>query len=202
MTTVFIVSAPSGSGKSTLVARLLASVPDLMFSVSYTSRAPRGNEVDGQSYCFVSRRDFEAMIGRGEFLEWAEVFGNYYGTHRGILEKARAEGKDLVLDIDVQGARQLNRQIPEAVTVFILAPSRQILEQRLRARGEDREEVIERRLGEAAVEIRKYNQYDYVLINRDLCESDAVLSGIVRAERARRTRIEDQIRPILETFQV
>jgi guanylate kinase len=202
MTTVFIISAPSGSGKSTLVSRLLAGVPGLMFSVSYTTRKPRGAEVDGHSYRFVSREDFEAMLGRDEFLEWAEVFGNYYGTHRGILEEARAQGKDLVLDIDVQGARQLKRQIPEAVTVFILAPSRQILEQRLRARGEDREEVIERRLRDAAEEIRNYNQYDYILINRDLAESDAVLSAIVRAERVRRTRMEQEVRPILDTFQV
>jgi guanylate kinase len=202
MTTVFIISAPSGSGKSTLVARLLAAVPGLMFSVSYTTRKPRGHEVDGESYRFVAREDFEAMIGRGEFLEWAEVFGNYYGTHQGILEEARASGRDLVLDIDVQGARQLRDRIPEAVTVFILAPSRKILEDRLRARGEDREEVIERRLREAAGEIRGYNNYDYVLINRDLVESDAVLSAIVCAERVRRTRIEDRIRPILETFQV
>jgi guanylate kinase len=142
------------------------------------------------------------MLGRGEFLESAQVFGNYYGTHQGILEAARAAGKDLVLDIDVQGARQLKGRIPEAVTVFILAPSRQILEQRLRARGEDRDEVIERRLREAAGEIQRYKDYDYVLINRDLPESDAVLSAIVRAERVRRDRIEDQIKPILETFQV
>jgi len=200
MTTVFIISAPSGSGKSTLVSRLLASDPRLIFSVSYTTRKPRGHEVEGQSYRFVTREDFERMIGGDEFLEWAEVFGNYYGTHRGILEQARAQDKDLVLDIDVQGARQLKSRIPEAVTVFILAPSRQILEQRLRARGEDRDEVIERRLREAAGEIRKYNDYDYVLINRDLEGSDAVLNAIVRAERVRRTRIEDQIRPILETF--
>jgi len=202
VTTVFIISAPSGSGKSTLVARLMARDPGLMFSVSYTTRKPRGHEVDGESYRFVARADFEAMIARDEFLEWAQVFGNYYGTHRGILEQARAAGKDLVLDIDVQGARQLKSRIPEAVTVFILAPSRQILEQRLRARGEDRDDVISRRLREAAGEIRRYNDYDYVLINRDLEESDAVLSAIVRAERVRRTRIEDQIRPILDTFQV
>src|SRR5690349_13492210 len=202
MTTVFIISAPSGSGKSTLVARLIRSMPGLKFSVSYTSRRPRGAEVDGQDYHFVSRADFEAMIARQEFLEWAEVFGNYYGTHRGVLEQARAEGKDLVLDIDVQGARQLKCQIPEAVTVFILAPSRQILEQRLRARGEDREDVIERRLRAAAEEIRNYQAYDYVLINRDLAESDATLGAIVRAERVRRTRIEDQIRPILDTFRL
>ena len=141
------------------------------------------------------------MIAGDEFLEWAEVFGNYYGTHRGILEEAQAQGKDLVLDIDVQGARQLRSRIPEAVSVFILAPSRQILEQRLRARGEDREDVIERRLRDAAEEIRNYSRYDYVLINRDLDESDATLSAIVRAERVRRTRIEEQIRPILDTFQ-
>ena len=202
MTTVFIISAPSGSGKSTLVARLMRSVPGLKFSVSYTSRRPRGAEVDGQDYHFISRVDFEAMIARNEFLEWAEVFGNYYGTHRGVLEEARAEGKDLVLDIDVQGARQLKCQIPEAVTVFILAPSRQILEQRLRARSEDREDVIERRLRAAAEEIRNYQAYDYVVINRDLADSDATLAAIVRAERVRRTRIEDQIRPILDTFQL
>jgi guanylate kinase len=202
MTTVFIISAPSGSGKSTLVARLIRGLERLMFSVSYTSRKPRGAEVDGQNYHFVTRTDFQEMIARGEFLEWAEVYGNFYGTHRSVLDKARAAGKDLVLDIDVQGARQLKCKISEAVTVFVLPPSRQILEQRLRARGEDPEEVIERRLRQAAEEIRNYQAYDYVLINRDLAESDATLAAIVRAERVRRSRIEDQIRPILDTFQV
>jgi guanylate kinase len=200
MTTVFIISAPSGSGKSTLVSRLMTNVPELMFSISYTTRKPRGSEVDGQNYHFVSRAEFEAMIARDEFLECAEVFGNYYGTHRGILEKARALGNDLLLDIDVQGAGQLRCRIPEAVSIFILPPSREVLEQRLRARGEDDEQVIQRRLRDAAGEIRNYNAYDYVLINRDLAESDAVLSGIVYAERARRSRIEDRIRPILHTF--
>jgi guanylate kinase len=202
MTTVFIVSAPSGSGKSTLVGRLLAHFPDITFSVSYTTREPRGEEVDGKDYHFVSRDEFERMAARDEFLESATVFGNRYGTHRGVLEAARDRGKDLVLDIDVQGARQLKNQIPEAVTVFILPPSRQILEERLRARGEDREDVIARRLRDAAEEIRNYKAYDYVLINRDLARSDAVLGAIVCAERVRRTRIEDQIQPILETFQV
>ena len=202
MTTVFIISAPSGSGKSTLVKRLLHTFPNLMFSISYTTRQPRGHEKNGESYHFVDRADFEAMIARNEFLEWAQVFGNYYGTHQGILEDAREKGCDLVLDIDVQGARQLKDRIPEAVTIFILAPSRQILEARLRARSEDREDVIERRLTEAAVEITKYKDYDYVLINRELTESDAVLSAIVRAERIRRDRIEDQIEPILETFRI
>jgi guanylate kinase len=202
MTTVFIVSAPSGSGKSTLVARLLADVPGLTFSVSYTTRERRGHEVDGRDYHFVSRQDFEAMIARDEFLEWAVVFGtDYYGTHRGILEQAQAQGQDLVLDIDVQGARQLKCKIPEAVTVFILAPSRQILEQRLRLRGDIQPDVIEKRLRKAAEEIRDYDQYDYVLVNREVDDSVATLSAIVRAERVRRTRIEEQIRPILDTFQ-
>ena len=200
MTTVFIISAPSGSGKSTLVSRLMAHMPGLMFSISYTTRKPRGAEVDGRNYHFVARADFEAMIGNGEFLEWAEVFGNYYGTHRGVLEQARAGAVDLVLDIDVQGARKLQCSIPEAVTIFILPPSRAVLEQRLRARGEDREEVIQRRLHDAAGEIGNYRAYDYVVINRDLNESDSLLCAIVRAERVRRTRVEDQIEPILETF--
>ena len=201
MSTVFIISAPSGSGKSTLVKHLLADVPKLMFSISHTTRKPRGAEIDGQNYHFVSRECFESMLARDEFLEWAQVFGNYYGTHRGILEQARAAGRDLVLDIDVQGARQLKAKIPEAVTVFILAPSRQELEHRLRTRSEDPDEVIARRLKDAAEEIRNYNAYDYVLINRDLAEAEATLSAIVRAERVRRTRIEDQIRPILDTFE-
>lgn len=202
MTTVFIISAPSGSGKSTLVSRLMANVPGLMFSVSYTTRRPRGTEKEGENYRYVSREEFECMVRRDEFLEWAEVFDNYYGTHRGILAEARTLGKDLVLDIDVQGARQLKERIPAAVTVFILPPSKQILEERLRARGEDREDVIQRRLRDAAEEIRNYDQYDYVLINRDLTESDAVLSAIVHAERVRRIRIQDRIQPILETFGV
>jgi guanylate kinase len=200
MTAVFIISAPSGSGKSTLVSRLMANVPGLMFSISYTTRKTRGAEVEGQNYHYIARADFESMIANGDFLEWAEVFGNYYGTHRGVLEQARARGLDLVLDIDVQGARQLRCRIPEAVTIFILPPSRAILEQRLRARGEDREDVIQRRLDDAAGEIGNYRAYDYVVINRNLDESDDILCAIVRGERARRTRIEDQIGPILETF--
>ena len=201
MTTVFIISAPSGSGKSTLVRRLLANVEGLMFSVSYTTRAPRGNEKEGENYHFISRPEFEKRVSLGEFLEYAEVFGNYYGTHRGVLDQARESGMDLVLDIDVQGARQLKGTIPEAVTIFILAPSREILEQRLRARSEDADAVIERRLRDAANEIRNYSAYDYVLINNELTRSDETLAAIVRAERVRRCRMEEQIRPILETFE-
>jgi guanylate kinase len=201
VSTVFIISAPSGSGKSTLVKHLLADVPNLMFSISHTTRPLRGAEDDGQSYHFVTREAFEAMLAHDEFLESAQVFDNYYGTHRGVLEQACAAGKDLVLDIDVHGARQLKAKIPDAVTVFILAPSRQELEHRLRTRSEDPDKVIARRLKDAAAEIRNYKAYDYVLINRDLAEAEATLSAIVRAERVRRTRIEDQIRPILDTFE-
>ena len=200
MTTVFIISAPSGSGKSTLVSELMRLVPRLRFSVSYTTRYPRGDERDGKDYFFISRADFEARVARGEFLEHAEVFGNYYGTHISELDRAAAEGYDLVLDIDVQGARQLKERIPAGVSIFILAPSRQILEERLRARSQDSETVILRRLHDAAGEIRNYSLYDYVLVNREVAASVETLVAIVKATRSRRDRMEDEIRPILETF--
>jgi guanylate kinase len=202
MSIVFIISAPSGSGKSTLVQRLLQDVAGLTFSISYTTRPPRGQEQNGRSYHFISRQEFEQRIARGEFLEYAEVFGNYYGTHRGALDQARQEGHDLVLDIDVQGAAQLKSTIPDAVCVFILAPSRQILEARLRSRSEDSDAVIERRLKDAAREIANYAQYDYVLINNDLQSSAESLGGIIRSERLRRVRMEGQIQPILATFEL
>src|SRR5690242_9801408 len=202
LTTVFIISAPSGSGKSTLVSKVLQRDPRLRFSVSYTTRKPRGREKPGESYIYISRNEFEERIDRGEFLEHAEVFGNYYGTNRSVLEQAQQEGKDLVLDIDVQGARQLKARIPEAVSIFVLAPSRDILEQRLRARSEDSEKVIQRRLRDAAEEIRNYRQYDYVLVNHQLEESIDTLAAIIKAERVRRIRMEDQIQPILRSFEL
>jgi len=200
MTTVFIISAPSGSGKSTLVSRLLNEVEGLTFSVSYTTRRPRLTESDGFAYYFIEREEFERRIAAGEFLEYAEVFGNYYGTHAGALENAREHGRDLVLDIDIQGAAQLKERIPDAVSVFVLPPSRASLEQRLRARGQDNEEVILRRLADAATEIRNYSLYDYVVVNDDLDLAAETLKSIVRAERARRLRVEDKIGPILATF--
>jgi guanylate kinase len=175
-------------------------VPDLRFSVSYTTRAPRGAEVDGENYYFVSRTEFEARLLRGEFLEHARVFGNYYGTHQSELEKAARLGYDLVLDIDVQGAAQLKGKIPGAVSIFVLAPSRAILEQRLRARSEDSDAVIERRLRGAAEEIRNYHLYDYVLVNDEVETSVDTLASIVKAERVRRSRMQDRIRPILDSF--
>ncbi|MDQ1469224.1 MAG: guanylate kinase [Bryobacterales bacterium] len=200
MTTVFIISAPSGSGKSTLVSRLMNEVENLTFSVSYTTRKPRGAEIDGEAYRFIERDEFEARIAKGEFLEYAEVFGNYYGTHQSALHLAENEGQDLVLDIDVQGAAQLKKRIPDAVTIFILAPSREILEQRLRYRSQDSDEVIRRRLADAAREIQDYRLYDYVLVNEELELATETLKSVVRAERVKRVRIEEKIRPILDTF--
>ncbi|MBI3681299.1 MAG: guanylate kinase [Acidobacteria bacterium] len=201
MTTVFIISAPSGSGKSTLVKRVLAGEPGLVFSVSYTTRPPRGTEVGGENYQYIGWDEFEQRIQDGEFLEWALVFGNYYGTHVSVWERAKAEGKDLLLDIDVQGAQQLKEKIPDAVTIFVLPPSREILEQRLRARGEDAEPVIQQRLAEAAVEIGNYQSYDYVVVNDEVEQAAATLKSILRAERVRRGRMADRIRPILATFE-
>jgi guanylate kinase len=211
MTTVFIISAPSGSGKSTLVRWLLNKDPNLLFSISYTTREPRGAEVPGQDYHYISREDFKQRIEQGEFLEWAPVFGHYYGTHRSILDRAVAENKDLILDIDVQGARQLKESIPDAVSVFVLAPSREILEQRLRSRSareqalnrcDGVEAVIQKRLRKAAEEIRNYGAYDYVLVNDDLTRSTETLAAIVMAERVRRVRVEPVVRSILATFEL
>jgi guanylate kinase len=198
--TVFIISAPSGSGKSTLTRELLKAVPGLRFSISYPTRPPRGQERDGEDYFFVTREGFEQRLARGEFLEHAEVFGNYYGTHASELDRAASEGVDLVLDIDVQGARQLKGKIPAAVSIFILAPSREILEQRLRDRSQDSDHVMERRLRDAAEEIRNYSLYDYLLVNREVAASVDILASIVKATRSRRDRMEQQIRPILESF--
>ena len=206
MTTVFIISAPSGSGKSTLVSRLLNEVEGLTFSVSFTTRKPRGSEVPGEAYHFIERDEFERRIASDEFLEYAEVFGNYYGTHQDALSIARDQQKDLVLDIDVQGAGQLKKRIPDAlrnfdaVSIFILPPSREVLEHRLRARSQDKEEVIRRRLADAAREIRNYNLYDYVLVNNDLDLAAETLKAIVRAERVKRIRVEEKIRRILDDF--
>ncbi|HTS75657.1 MAG TPA: guanylate kinase [Bryobacteraceae bacterium] len=200
MTTVFIISAPSGSGKSTLTRQLIERVSGLRFSVSYTTRPPRGQESNGRDYFFISREEFDRRVQNGEFLEHAEVFGHCYGTHASELDRAAKEQVDLLLDIDVQGARQLKERIPGAVSIFVLAPSRQILEQRLRTRSQDSEPVIERRLREAVEEIRDYKLYDFVLVNREVETSVETLAAIVTATRSRRDRMEEQIRPILETF--
>jgi guanylate kinase len=184
---LFIISAPSGSGKSTLVAQVRSLVEGLDFSVSYTTRAPRGSETDGREYHFTQRDTFEGMVDKGEFLEWAEVFGNYYGTALSALEHARAAGKDLLLDIDVQGAKQVMQRMPEAVSLFILPPSPEVLEIRLRNRSEAEhvtsEEVIERRLSEAREEVKQVWDYKYALVNDVLDQATAEMRAIVLYER-------------------
>jgi|SRR5277367_6318787 len=183
---VYIVSAPSGSGKSTLVNELLKQSGDLDFSISYTTRPPRGAEQNGKQYHFVSREEFEQMIRDDEFLEHADVFGNYYGTARRFLKEAQSKGHDLLLDIDVQGAAQIKQTLPDAVSIFVLPPDRKTLEKRLRHRGEDSDPVIDRRLKAAGREIENYSKYDYILINDDLKESIENLIAVVRSERARK----------------
>jgi guanylate kinase len=184
---VYIISAPSGSGKSTLVNELLKKVSDLEFSISYTTRAPRGSETNGRQYYFVSRAEFEKMIQEDAFLEHAEVFGNYYGTARRFLHQAEQNGRDLLLDIDVQGAKQIQDQLPEATSIFILPPDRKTLEERLRKRSEDSEEVIERRLATATREIENYDRYNYILVNDQLEDSIRLLRAVVRGERLLRS---------------
>ena len=182
---VFIISAPSGSGKSTLVNEILQIVPGLEFSISYTTRLPRGSEQDGREYFFVSRQQFEEMLERGDFLEHANVFGNYYGTARRFLQDAEQNGNDLLLDIDVQGAEQIKKKLPDAVSIFVLPPDRPTLEKRLRSRSLDVEEVIQRRLVTATREIENYSKYDYILVNDRLDESKEALKSILLAERKR-----------------
>lgn len=184
---LFIISAPSGSGKSTLVSQVRSFVEGLDFSISYTTRQPRGSETDGREYHFTTRERFEQMIAAGEFLEWAEVFGNYYGTALTALAHAREAGKDLLLDIDVQGAVQVMRKLPQAVSVFILPPSPQVLEMRLRNRSEAEhvtsEEVINRRLREAEREVERVREYRYALVNDVLEKAAMELKAVVMAER-------------------
>jgi guanylate kinase len=187
MTIVYIVSAPSGSGKSTLVAALLKTVRKLDFSISYTTRPPRRTEQNRKEYFFVSSEDFAAMIAADEFLEYADVFGNCYGTARRFLREAEELGNDLLLDIDVQGAEQIQQKIPDAVSIFILPPDWQTLESRLRNRGSDSEEVIRRRLDTARREIENYSKYDYILVNNLLEQSADQLKDIVLAERLLRS---------------
>lgn len=197
---VLIVSGPSGSGKSTLVRKLL-ELPGTMLSISATTRPPRKGENDGQWYHFVSEEEFRRMAERGEFLEFACVFGKHnYGTPKKSLEDARARGLDLVLEIDVQGADQVKRQLPDAVSIFILPPSRQELEKRIRARGQDTEDEIRRRLDRARLEMDRYSVYDYVVINDDLAEAGRRVKAIAQGARCRTGQNEERIQEILKSF--
>jgi guanylate kinase len=193
---LFIISAPSGSGKTTLTNELLKLVPGLEFSISYTTRPPRGSEQSAREYFFVSKEKFEQMLARDEFLEHARVFGHYYGTAKHFLADAFALGKDLVLDIDVQGAAQVKQKMPEAVSVFILPPSREVLEFRLRNRSQSEhvdDRTVRRRLDGARKEIENYSNYDYILVNDRLEQSIDQLKAVVSSERAKRSRTPSAI---------
>jgi guanylate kinase len=185
---LFIISAPSGSGKSTLVSQLLTLVEGIDFSISYTTRAPRGSEQDGREYHFTTREEFLRMVENDEFLEWAEVFGNFYGTAASALAQAREQGHDLLLDIDVQGALQVMKKRPEAVSIFVLPPSPEVLEMRLRNRSQAErmtiESIIERRLAEAREELKQLPDYRYALVNDVLDQAVTELRAIVITERA------------------
>jgi guanylate kinase len=214
---LFIISAPSGSGKSTLVSQLRTLVEGLDFSISYTTRAPRGSEEDGREYHFITREEFERMIAAGAFLEWAEVFGKYYGTAISALQHAKDVGKDLLLDIDVQGAAQVMRKLTEAVSIFIVPPSPQVLEMRLRSRSEAEhvtsEDDLQKRLAEARNELKLMRDYKYALVNDVLDQAVIELRAIVLCERGVRDGVQTiasscrtdaaspKLRAALSTFQ-
>ena len=187
--TLVVVSAPSGAGKTTLCREVRLCLPDLAYSVSYTTRPPRPGEVDGRDFHFVTQPAFEALRTAGALAEWAQVHGNLYGTHAGTLERALAEGRDILLDIDTQGARQLRARYPTAVLVFIIAPSMAELEQRLRERRSDPEREIRRRLDRAREEVQLWRQYDYLIVNRDVKEATEHLAAVIQAERCRTNRL-------------
>jgi guanylate kinase len=197
---VLIVSGPSGSGKSTLVERIL-ELPGTMLSVSCTTRPPRKTESEGKWYNFVSEAEFQRMVAAGEFLEYAQVFGkNWYGTPRKWLDEARVQKKDLVLEIDVQGALQIRHKLPGAVALFVLPPSSAELERRIRARGQDSEDEIRRRLERARQEMLSYSSYDFAIINDDLERAGREAQAVARGSRCRVTFNENRIREILKSF--
>ncbi len=190
---LIVVSAPSGSGKTTLCRKIVSILPNIRYSVSATTRSARRGEKNGKNYLFLSKDEFEAKKQKGEFLEWAEVFGEYYGTLYRLVEDTRNGGKDIILNIDVQGALQIKEKCPEAILIFILPPSIRILEKRLRNRKTDKEDEILKRLRFARVEISKMNSYDYVVINRDIKDSVYKLLAIIAAEKSRFERMSDEI---------
>jgi guanylate kinase len=184
---LFVVSAPSGAGKTSLVRALLEADSGVQVSVSHTTRARRPGEEDGVHYHFVDRPSFERLVGEGAFLEHARVFDNHYGTSRADIEQRLARGRDVILEIDWQGARQVRERLPYAVSVFILPPSAEALEERLRGRGQDSDEIIARRLAEARAELSHYGEFDYLVVNDDFDTALAELRAIVAARRLRRT---------------
>ena len=198
--TLFVVSSPSGGGKGTIIRHVLDVVPNLSYSVSFTTRAPRSNEANGREYFFISRPVFEEMVAAGEFLEWACVHGNLYGTAKRQIADETTAGTDIVLEVDVQGAESV-RELPlDSVSVFILPPSFEVLRERLIARGTDSPEELEVRLRNAPEELRQYSAFDYVIINDEVERAARQLASIIYAERARCRRQENLVREVIEKF--
>lgn len=201
MTSLFVISGPSGAGKSVLIQRILADLPGLRFSVSSTTRAPRPGETDGSSYYFISPEKFQQDIDAGQFLEFATFSGNLYGTSRHEIEEAALHGQDLLLDIEVQGARQLQEKGIDAVYIFITPPSFAELERRLRSRNTENEAAIQRRLSQAVEDVSRVERYEFIIINDNLEEAFIQLRSIFVAERSRRSRMEAPLKPILASFE-
>ena len=198
--TLFVVSSPSGGGKGTIIQHVLDVVENLSYSVSYTTRAPRLKEVDGREYFFVSRDTFEDMVAAGEFLEWACVHGNFYGTARNQILAETATGADIILEVDVQGAASVRQLLMDSVSIFILPPSYDVLRERLIARGTDTPQELELRLRNAPEELRQYSAFDYVIINDQVEKAVNQLASIIYAERARCMRQEALVREVIEKF--
>ena len=197
---LIVVSSPSGGGKGTLIDRVLKTVPGVSYSISYTTRAPRGTELDGREYFFVSTAAFEEMIERGEFLEWARVYGYLYGTSQVQVERERAAGHDIILEIDVQGAESIRKKIDDSVSIFILPPSFELLRERLVKRGTDSPAELEKRLRGAPAEVGQQKHFQYVILNDDINRASQQLAAVIYAERARRERQEERLKDALADF--
>jgi guanylate kinase len=197
---LFVVSSPSGGGKGTLIQRVLKKVPNLSYSVSFTTRAPRNGEINGREYFFVSLEVFEQMIAAGDFLEWAHVHSKLYGTSRDQVAREIAAGHDIILEVDVQGAASVRTLMADSVSIFILPPSFEILRQRLQARGTDSPEELSLRLRNAPVELKDYSAFQYVILNDDVDRAANQMAAIVHAERARLSRQESQVKRVVEAF--
>ncbi len=197
---LIIITSPSGGGKGTIIKEILSTVPDLAYSVSLTTRAPRPGEVNGRDYDFVSVEEFNNFREKGGFLECAEVHGNYYGTSRERIAEQTAAGKDVILEIDVQGAAEVLAKAPEAVSIFILPPSYDALAERLRSRNTESQDQLELRLRNSVIEVGRYSEFEYLVINEDLAEAVDRVRSIILGERQRRTRQMDVIHAILDSF--
>jgi guanylate kinase len=197
---LFVVSSPSGGGKGTLIQRVLKQVPNLSYSVSYTTRAPRNGEVNGREYFFIDTEQFQKMVAANEFLEWAQVHSKLYGTARQQVLREVSEGHDIILEVDVQGAASVRALLADAVSIFILPPSFEVLKQRLQARGTDSPEELDLRLRNAPTELKDYSAFQYVILNDDLDRAANQMTAIVHAERARLSRQEARIRRVVEAF--